>query len=312
MYKQKTQEEIMSDILMASIKEQKSARRWKIFFRLIWLSIIISIIYGFYYKNKPSNNKEPQVALINLKGEISLDAKTYQTISQGLDEALSDNNTKAVIIRANSPGGSPVYSDMLYNEILQQRKKHPKIPIDVVVEEVCASGCYYIASAANHIYSAKSSIVGSIGVIYAGFGFKGLIDKIGVENRLLTAGKNKAMGYPFSQINKDQVLMQQNMLNEIHQQFIDAVKYGRGNRLNLNESELFTGRYWIGQDAYKIGLVDGFYYVDQLARNVYKTDNIVDYTPNEDTIDKIAKKFGITIVDSLKNSVVVDSFTSFR
>jgi protease-4 len=312
MYKEKTPEEIMSNILMASIKEQKCARRWKIFFRFLWLGFIIIVTYGIYHKNNPSNNNKPQVALIDLKGEISLTAKTYQTISQGLDDALADVNTKAVIIRANSPGGSPVYSDMLYNEILQQRKKHPKIPIDVVVEEVCASGCYYIASAANHIYSAKSSIIGSIGVIYAGFGFKGLIDKIGIENRLLTAGKNKAMGYPFSAVNKDQLIMQQNMLNEIHQQFIEAVKYGRGSRLNLKESELFTGRYWIGQDAYKIGLIDGFYYVNQLAKNVYKINNIVDYTPNEDTVDKIAKKFGITIMDSVKNSVIFDNFTSYR
>ena len=313
MDKQKTNEEIMADILMANIKEQRSSRRWKIFFKLIWLCLIIFVIYSIYDRNKPvKNNKSAQIALINLKGEISLEAKTYQLISQGLNDALNDTNTKAVIIKANSPGGSPVYSDMLYNEILNQRKKHPKIAIDFVVEEVCASGCYYVATAANHIYSAKASIIGSIGVISIGFGFSNLMDKLGIENRLLIAGKNKAMGYPFSPINKEQILMQQNMLNEIHQQFITAVKNGRAKRLKLNNSELFSGRYWIGSDAYKLGLIDGFFSVNQLATDVYKIDNIVDFTPTEDTIDKITKKLGVSLVSSVRNLVSVNGFDLFR
>jgi protease-4 len=313
MDKQKTNEEIMSDILMAGIKEQKSNRRWKIFFRFIWLSLIIFIIYSIYEKNRPvMNNKSAQVALINLKGEISLDAKTYELISQGLNEALNDPNTKSVIIKANSPGGSPVYSDMLYNEILSQRKKHPKVPIDVVIEEVCASGCYYIASAANHIYSARASIVGSIGVIYAGFGFNRLMDKLGIDNRLLTAGNNKAMGYPFSTVNQEQILMQQRMLNQIHQQFINAVKNGRGKRLKLDNPELFSGRYWIGEDAYQLGLIDGFFSVNQLAKDIYKINNVVDFTPTEDAIDKITKKLGVSLLSSIKNLVSINEFNLFR
>lgn len=312
MDKQKSNEEIMADILMASIKEQRSNRRWKIFFKFIWLSLIMFIIYSVYEKNKPTTNKSSQIALINLKGEISLEAKTYQLISQGLKDALNDSNTKAVIIRANSPGGSPVYSDMIYNEILSQRKKYPKIAIDVVIEEVCASGCYYIASGANHIYSSKASIVGSIGVIYAGFGFNRLMDKLGIDNRLLVAGKNKAMGYPFTAINQEQTLMQQNMLNEIHQQFINAVKQGRGSRLKLNNSDLFSGRYWIGSDAYQLGLIDGFFTVNQLAREIYKIDNVVDFTPTEDTIDKITKKLGVSLLDGVRNLISINGFNLFR
>jgi protease IV len=250
--------------------------------------------------------------VVNLKGAITSEAQTYDIVASGLEDALKDKNTVAVIIRANSPGGSPVYSDMLYNEILRLRKEYPKKPINVVVEEVCASGCYYIASAANKIYASKSSIVGSIGVIYTGFGLTGLMQKIGVDSRLLIAGKNKAIGYPFVPENKEQTALQQEMLNEVHQQFINAVKFGRKNKLDLSQPDLFSGRYWVGEGALKLGLIDGYSTVDKLAREEYNNSDLVDFTPNQDPVDKIAKKLGIGLVSFANQMFNYGEFGSFK
>ena len=224
---------------------------------------------------------------------------------------MENKDTIGVIIRANSPGGSPVYSNMAYNEILRLKKLHPKKPVDVVIEEVCASGCYYIAAAADKIYANPSSIVGSIGVIYTGFGLNNLMDKIGVDSRLIISGKNKAMGYPFIPANKEQNNMQQQMLDKIHTQFIQAVKNGRGNRLS-NDPDLFSGRYWIGEEAKGLGLIDGFASVDSLARDQFKTDNIVDYTPDSDPVERIAKKLGVSFIDSAKQTLELGQFGKFN
>ena len=313
MDKQDLEKSVMEQVLMSAIKEQRSSRRWRIFFRLIWVIIIGVIIFMLSSKvdNKLGNSK-PSVGVVDLKSVINDENQTYETVAEGLDNALKDKNTVAVIIRANSPGGSPVYSDMLYNEIYRLRKKYPKKPINVVVEEVCASGCYYIASAANKIYASQASIVGSIGVIYTGFGLTGVIQKIGVDSRLLISGRNKAMGYPFVQVDNNQTQMQQKMLDEVHQQFIDAVKFGRGNKLDTSDPDLFSGRYWVGQDALKLGLIDGYSTVDILARKEYNTDNVVDFTPEHDAIDKITKKLGVSLVDSAQQAVSSASFGSFK
>lgn len=304
--------EILKTVILAGIKEQRASRRWKIFFRIIWLLIIAGIIWVFAsngHDTLPKTGK--QIALVELHGLIDGDNKTYKNLSLGLQAAFKDKKTVAVVVSANSPGGSPVYSDMVYHEILRLRQLYPKIPLYVVIEEVCASGCYYIASAANKIYASPASIVGSIGVIYTGFGLNGLMDKLGVDNRLLIAGKNKAMGYPFIPPNKEQESMQQEMLDKIHQQFIVAVKNGRGGALHDNP-DLFSGRYWIGEDGITLGLIDGFATVDSLARDQFHSENIVDFSEDDDPVDKVIKKFTTSLTDSAKQSLVMGYLGTFN
>ncbi|MBP9743476.1 MAG: S49 family peptidase [Burkholderiales bacterium] len=304
--------EILKTVILAGIKEQRANRRWKIFFRIVWLLIIAGIIWVIAsggHDTLPKPGK--QIAVVDLYGLIDGDNKTYKNLSNGLQTAFKDKKTAAVVISANSPGGSPVYSDMAYNEILRLRKLYPKIPVYVVIEEVCASGCYYIASAANKIYASPASIVGSIGVIYTGFGVNGLMDKLGVDNRLLIAGKNKAMGYPFNPPNKEQESMQQGMLDKIHRQFITAVKNGRGGVLH-NDPDLFSGRYWIGEDSLNLGLIDGFATVDSLARDQFNSENIVDFTEDNDPVDKIIKKFTTSLTDNAKQSLIMAYLGTFN
>ncbi len=304
------EQETIEKVLLETVKEQRRARRWRIFFRLLIIVIIVGgISTAKFSKDEVGDSeKDPQVAVINFKGVISDETQNYKQVMDGLNTALKDKNTVGVIIRANSPGGSPVYSDILNQDITRLRKLYPKKPIYVVVEEVCASGCYYAAAAADSIYANPSSIVGSIGVIYTGFGATDAMKKLGVDSRLLISGKNKAMGYPFVPENKEQTEMQQQMLDEIHTLFINAVKQGRGNKLAESNPDLFSGRYWIGQDALKLGLIDGFGSVNSIARDKFKSENLVDFTPDEDPFDKVAKKLGVTMVDSAKNAVVEKQF----
>lgn len=301
-----SEKSIVEKVLLQTLQEQKIARRWKIFFRLIWMILFIVVVIAIGAKQHSDDEKIEQkhVAVIDLNGVINADNQTYTNIAKSLKKALKDKNTIAVIIRANSPGGSPIYSDMLYNEIKRLQKIYPKQPIDVAVEEMCASGCYYISSAANNIYANPASIVGSIGVIYMGFGANKAMDKLGIDSRLLTGGKYKAMGYPFIPENKEITVMQQQMVDEVHDQFIAAVKNGRGTRLK-NDPDLFTGRYWIGQDALKLGLIDGFGTVDSIARDKYHTDNIVDFTYKDKGFDRLMKNFGDDLVDSARQVVDV-------
>ncbi|RTK99873.1 MAG: S49 family peptidase [Proteobacteria bacterium] len=299
------EQETIQKVLLETIKEQRRARRWRIFFRLV---VIIVIVIGVWQALGNSDEldegkKGPQVAVVDFNGVISDETQNYKTVIKGVTAALKDKKTVAVIIRANSPGGSPVYSDIMNTELTRLRKLYPNKPIDVVVEEVCASGCYYASAAANKIYANPSSIVGSIGVIYTGFGATEAMKKLGVDSRLLISGKNKAMGYPFLPENKEQTAMQQQMLDEVHQLFIDAVKRGRGAKL-ANDPDLFSGRYWIGQDALKLGLIDGYGSVASVARDQYKSENLVDFTPAQDPLDKLTKKLGVTMVDSAKQAVI--------
>lgn len=299
------EQETIQKVLLETIKEQRRARRWRIFFRLV---VILVIVIGVWQALGNSDEldegkKGPQVAVVDFNGVISDETQNYKTVIKGVTAALKDKKTVAVIIRANSPGGSPVYSDILNTELTRLRKLYPNKPIDVVVEEVCASGCYYASAAANKIYANPSSIVGSIGVIYTGFGATEAMKKLGVDSRLLISGKNKAMGYPFLPENKEQTAMQQQMLDEVHQLFIDAVKRGRGAKL-ANDPDLFSGRYWIGQDALKLGLIDGYGSVASVARDQYKSENLVDFTPAQDPLDKLTKKLGVTMVDSAKQAVI--------
>jgi protease-4 len=199
-----------------------------------------------------------------------------------------------VILRINSPGGSPVQAGIINDEIQRLRKAYPQKPLFVVVDEMCASGGYYIAAAADRIYVNKASIVGSIGVLMDGFGFTGLMDKLGVERRLLTAGENKGFMDPFSPVQPKQVEYARGMVNEIHQQFIDVVRQGRGKRLK-ETPEMFTGLFWSGARAVELGLADGFGTVNTVARNELKTDDIVDYTKHEGLPERVLKKFGAAV-----------------
>ena len=304
------EQDTIQKVLLETIKEQRRARRWRIFFRLL---IVLAIAWGFWLSYGSSEDGDetktgPQVAVVDFKGAIDGDSKNYANVIEGVTKALKDKKTVAVLIRANSPGGSPVYSDILNNELSRLRKLYPTKPIDFVVEEVCASGCYYAAAAADKIYASPASIVGSIGVIYTGFGATEAMKKLGLESRLIISGKNKAMGFPFVAENKDQTLMQQKMLDEVHQQFIDAVKRGRGNKL-AQDPDLFSGRYWLGQDAQKLGLIDGYGTVSSVAREQFKSENVVDFTPSQDTLDKLSKKLGVGLVDSAKQAVLSGGFT---
>jgi protease-4 len=303
------EQETIQKVLLETIKEQRRARRWKIFFRLILIAAVAWLVIINTGSDVVGGKTGPQVAVIDFKGVISSDSKNYENLIDGLTAALKDKKTVAVIIKANSPGGSPVYSDMVYNEIARERKEYPKIPIYVAVEEVCASGCYYAAASADKIYANPASIVGSIGVIYTGFGATDAIKKLGIDSRLLISGRNKAMGYPFVPESKEQTIMQQQMLDEIHDQFIDAVKKGRGDKL-ASDPDLFSGRYWIGSDALKLGLIDGYGTASSIAREQFKSDNLVDFTPDQDPLDKISRRFGVGLVDSAKQAVMASSFNN--
>lgn len=304
------EQETMQKVLLEIIKEQRRARRWKVFFRLILLSLLLWAIIAANFGADFTTTKKagPQIAVVDFKGIIDGDSKNYATVIEGVTNALNDKKTVAVLIRANSPGGSPVYSAMLYNELIRLRHLHPQIPVEMVVEEVCASGCYYAAAGAEHIYANPASIIGSIGVIYAGFGATEALKKLGIDSRLLISGRNKAMGYPFIPESQEQTVMQQAMLDEIHAQFIHAVQAGRGKRLQ-NDPDLFSGRYWIGEDARRLGLIDGYATVASLAREQFNSENIVDFSPEQDTMERLFKKIGVTLSDSARQAVLSGGLT---
>jgi len=234
-------------------------------------------------------------ALIEINGTIESGGKSSaESVISALNKAYEDKSAVGIILRANSPGGSPVQAGMINDEIVRLQQEYPNKPLYVVVEEMCASGCYYIAAAANRIYVDKASIVGSIGVLINGFGFTGLMDKVGVERRLLTAGENKAFMDPFSPQSPAHKAYAKSILNEIHQQFIDVVRKGRGTRLKEN-ADTFSGLFWSGAKAIEMGLADEFGTVDSVARDVVKAEDIVDYTEQEQLSDRFLKKFGASI-----------------
>ena len=292
----------LRDLLTASLREQRSARRWGIFFKLLtfaWLLGGLLLVSGMLRRSAEDEITGAHTALVSLEGTIAAGGETDGAqVLEGLRAAYEDNNTRAVILRANSPGGSPVQAGMINDEIQILKKKYPKIPLYVVIEDVCASGCYYVAAAADKIYADKASMVGSIGVLMDGFGFTSAMDKFGVERRLLTAGENKGFMDPFSPLRPEQRAKAQVMLNEVHQQFIAVVKAGRGNKLADNP-ELFSGLVWSGATAQKLGLVDELSSVDRVARDVVKVDNIVDFTPKPGWADRVARQIGVSAATRL-------------
>lgn len=287
---------------MSAVQEQRRARHWGIFFKTLtfaFLFIMLALYMGWTgggRSDKSSNGKH--TALVELTGVIAADTPaSADNVIDGLQEAFKDKHTEGVILRINSPGGSPVQAGYINDEIRRLRAKYPKIPLYVVVEDMCASGGYYVAAAADKIYVNKASIVGSIGVLMDGFGFTGTMEKFGVERRLLTAGENKGFLDPFSPMSSKQKEFAMTMLAEIHQQFIDVVKQGRGKRLK-ETPETFTGLFWTGQKSIEMGLADEIGSVDSVARDVIKAEDIVDFTNHEGIADRLAKKFGAGVVSA--------------
>ena len=277
------------------MQEQKTARRWRTFVRLAWLTVFALVAWSILDRSNPSKDFNVEhTAVIEIKGEITSGGETSaDQVVTSLRSAFEDKGAKAVVLLINSPGGSPVQAGMINDEIYRLKALHKK-PIYAVVEETCASAAYYIAVAADQIYVDKASIVGSIGVLMDGFGFTGLMDKLGIERRLMTAGENKGFMDPFSPQTEKHRVFTQGMLNEIHQQFIAAVKKGRGTRLR-ETSETFTGLFWSGQQAVELGLVDNIGTLDFVAREVVKAPELVDYTKRDNVAERLAKRFGAAI-----------------
>lgn len=290
--------QVLEKLATDALKEQKRARHWGIFFKsltFIYLFIILFLAAGWFKGETALSGRH--TALVELQGVISPKDESADKITTGLQNAFEDKHTQGVILRINSPGGSPVQAGQIHDEIKRLRAKYPKIPLYVVVDDICASGGYYVASAADKIFVDKASIVGSIGVLMDGFGFTKAMDKLGVERRLLTAGKNKGFLDPFSPVDPGQEKYAKTMLEEIHQQFINVVRAGRGKRLK-EIPDMFSGLIWSGEESIKLGLADGFGSADYVAREVIKAEDIVDYTPQEDIASRLAGKFGASMAQT--------------
>ena len=287
---------VIEKLATSALNEQKAARRWGTFFKVLVFLYLFTILFmalglvGASKKTSVSHTALIDIAgVIEAGGEVNADA-----VMTSLHEAYDNKGTKGIILRINSPGGSPVQSGIINNEIKRQKKLHPNIPVYAVVEDICASGGYYIAAAADKIYVDQASIVGSIGVLMDGYGFTETMKKVGVERRLLTAGENKAMLDPFSEVNPKHQAYAQNMLNEIHEQFKTVVREGRGNRLK-ETPETFSGLFWSGEQSIKIGLADALGSTDYVAREVIKQEEIVDFTYQDDFASRIAKRIGASV-----------------
>jgi protease-4 len=296
----------LEKVALAAIQEQRRARYWSIFFKLllfIYLFILLFLWLGWIGK-KDAASTGRHTALVELRGVIGPESSaSADNVIAGLQAAFKDKHTQGVVLRINSPGGSPVQAGYINDEIRRLRAKYPNVPMHAVVEDICASGGYYVAVAADHIYVDKGSIIGSIGVLMDGFGFTGLMDKLGIERRLLAAGENKGFLDPFSPIRESQVEYAESMLEEIHKQFISVVRQGRGDRLK-ETPELFSGLLWVGTRSVELGLADAIGSVDYVAREVIKAEDIVDFTPRENVAERLARRFGAAMADTLVRSVM--------
>ena len=305
---------VLEKLVFATVQEQRAHRRWSIFFKIFSLLIVLFALWVFYDYNNMGDTETlgRHTALIDISGEIESEgAGSAAVVIPALDKAFSDSGSVAVVLHINSPGGSPVQAGMIVDEMLRLRKGYPDKPLYVVVDEMCASGGYYIAAAADRIYVNKASVVGSIGVLMDGFGFTGTMEKVGVERRLLTAGENKGFMDPFSPLSEKHKAHAQGMLNEIHQQFIDVVRAGRGKRLK-ETPETFSGLFWTGARAVQMGLADDFGTVDSVARDIVKAEDIVDYTQHEGLPERVLKKFGAAMGAGAMKAAVKQAQPSLR
>jgi len=292
-------EKLVRDLAFSALNEQRRARRWRIFFVFLFFAYLTPPLYLLLESSGAtgsgglaSNGNGKHTALVSLEGVISVGERaSASNVVAGLEAAFKNANTAAVILEINSPGGSPVQSAYIYDEIKRLRKIHQSIPIYTVVSDIAASGGYFVASATDNIYVNQSSLVGSIGVRMDNFGFVELMKKIGVERRLLTAGENKGLLDPFLPENQNQKKHLQTMLNEVHQHFITAVKDGRGDRLTETEG-LFSGLIWTGEKAIKLGLADDYGTTKSVSRDIVKAERLVDFTPKSEFFDRIAERIG--------------------
>jgi len=302
--------QVIEKLALEAVKEQRQARRWGIFFKLLAFGYVsFLILLALNWRGDADGTSGKHTALVDLSGVIESKGEvSANRLTAALQGAFKDKNTQGVILRINSPGGSPVQAGVIYDEIRRLRGVYPNIPIYAVIEDICASGGYYVAAATDRIYVDKASIVGSIGVIMSGWGFTGAMDKLGVERRALTSGENKAFLDPFAPLDEKQKQHAQGMLGEIHQQFVDVVKEGRGKRLK-EVPELFSGLMWTGAKSIELGLADALGSVDFVAREIIKAENIVDYTQKENIAERFAKRFGAGVASGLQSYLVHEAVT---
>ncbi len=282
---------LLEKIAMESVREQRARRKWGIFFKFAGLAYLLLLLFLFFdWGEDGTVGDGKHTAVIHVHGVIESSGEgSARNINEALQAAFKDAATTGVILRINSPGGSPVQAGIVHDEILRLRTEYPQVPLYVVVEDLCASGGYYIAVAADKIFVDKASIVGSIGVLMDGFGFTGAMDKLGVERRLLTAGENKGFLDPFSPQDEKQKAHAQVLLGEIHRQFIEVVRKGRGQRLK-ETPEMFTGLMWTGTQSIQLGLTDGLGTVSSVAREVIKAEKLVDFTVKDSLPERLAKR----------------------
>jgi len=290
---------VIEKLALAALKEQRRSRRWGIFFKLLGFAYLTFLLLLFLDWSGEELTTGKHTALVDLVGVIDPNGEaSADRVTGALQSAFKDKNTQGVVLRINSPGGSPVQAGIIYDEIRRLRRVYPNIPLYAVVEDICASGGYYVASATDKIYVDKASIIGSIGVIMDGWGFTGTMEKLGVERRLIVSGENKAFLDPFSPVDEKQKKFAQSMLDEIHKQFIDVVKKGRGKRLK-ETPDMFSGLLWTGTKSIELGLTDGYGTVDTVARDVIKAEDIVDFTQKENLAERFARRFGATMANAL-------------
>ena len=293
----------LEKIAMAAIAEQRQARRWRNGLRLAWLLFVVTLTwFGLQHSTVPSDVTRPHTAVVEIKGEIASDSEaSADTIISALRGAFEDEGAQAVVLLINSPGGSPVQAGIINDEIYRLKALYKK-PVYAVVEDSCASAAYYIAVAADQIFVDKASIVGSVGVLMDGFGFTGLMEKVGVERRLMTAGENKGILDPFSPVSEKQKQFTQGMLDAIHQQFISVVRAGRGKRLK-ETPEMFSGLFWTGDQAVQLGLADQLANLDYVAREVVKAEELIDYTHRDNVAERLVKRFGASVGQAIATSL---------
>ena len=302
-------ETIVQRLAFAAINEQRKARRWRIFFILLtflYLTPFVLLtldVQEFNVLDKAKKSSTQHTALVRLSGIIAQGEKAgSETVIKGLRNAFADEDTAGIVLEINSPGGSPVQSSDIYEEIKRLRKKHEDTPLYAVVTDIAASGGYFVAAAADKIYVNRSSLVGSIGVRMDSFGLVDMIEKLGIERRLLTAGRHKGLLDPFLPENPDQKQHIQVMLDQVHEHFITAVREGRGERL-AEHPDLFSGLIWSGEEAVKMGLADDFGNANQIAREIIKQEELVDFTPREVLLDRLAERLGAAFGRSVATRV---------
>ncbi|MGE5615523.1 MAG: S49 family peptidase [Bacillota bacterium] len=303
---------VLEKVALAALQEQRRARQWRALFKLLWFVLAFLIVAAWFgWIGRSDKDYETTLvggtkytAAIDLEGVLADDSKaSADRIIKALNRAFKDHNTQGIILRINSPGGSPVQAGYINDEIRRLRAKYPGVPVYAVVEDLCASGAYYVAVATDRIYVDKGSLVGSIGAIISSFGFTGTMDKLGVERRAYISGDNKDFLDPFAPEKPEHREHALKMLNEIHQQFIKAVRDGRGKRLK-ETPEMFSGLIWTGERSIELGLADALGSPEYVAREVIKAERIVDFTPEENLFEQISRRVGTTFGEAMMRAAI--------